>query len=118
MGDISIWFHILTAPIEPSFQTNKGRYGWQPFLMGAVMGFWISLNPTPFFDISDQILLDIQYGLMGMAFHPNFMQNGRFFLSEPEIWALGFRNPRRCSFDSERPSYFLCGDCGQVFTSF
>ncbi|KAI3885596.1 hypothetical protein MKX03_009294 [Papaver bracteatum] len=31
----------------------------------------------------------------------------------PEIWALGFRNPWRCSFDSERPSYFICGDAGQ-----
>ncbi|KAM3713747.1 hypothetical protein ACJW31_01G279800 [Castanea mollissima] len=32
---------------------------------------------------------------------------------QPEIWALGFRNPWRCSFDSERPSYFLCADVGQ-----
>ncbi|XP_062104762.1 HIPL1 protein-like [Humulus lupulus] len=32
---------------------------------------------------------------------------------QPEIWALGFRNPWRCSFDLERPSYFLCGDVGQ-----
>ncbi|CAK9134317.1 unnamed protein product [Ilex paraguariensis] len=32
---------------------------------------------------------------------------------QPEIWALGFRNPWRCSFDSERPSYFLCADIGQ-----
>ncbi|MCL7039668.1 hypothetical protein MKW94_005384 [Papaver nudicaule] len=31
----------------------------------------------------------------------------------PEIWSLGLNNPWRCSFDSERPSYFLCGDCGQ-----
>ncbi|XVF12016.1 hypothetical protein REPUB_Repub08aG0078300 [Reevesia pubescens] len=31
----------------------------------------------------------------------------------PEIWAFGFRNPWRCSFDSERPSYFLCRDTGQ-----
>ncbi|GKA76633.1 HIPL1 protein-like protein, partial [Tanacetum coccineum] len=31
----------------------------------------------------------------------------------PEIWALGFRNPWRCSFDAERPSYFLCADVGQ-----
>ncbi|KAM1824353.1 hypothetical protein ACFX13_023951 [Malus domestica] len=31
----------------------------------------------------------------------------------PEIWALGFRNPWRCSFDLERPSYFLCADVGQ-----
>ncbi|CAI9112394.1 OLC1v1012842C1 [Oldenlandia corymbosa var. corymbosa] len=32
---------------------------------------------------------------------------------KPEIWALGLRNPWRCSFDSARPSYFLCGDVGQ-----
>ncbi|MBA0637362.1 hypothetical protein Godav_021919 [Gossypium davidsonii] len=31
----------------------------------------------------------------------------------PEIWAFGFRNPWRCSFDSERPSYFMCGDVGE-----
>ncbi|KAJ7956318.1 HIPL1 protein [Quillaja saponaria] len=32
---------------------------------------------------------------------------------QPEIWALGLRNPWRCSFDSERPSYFVCADTGQ-----
>ncbi|ONK65588.1 uncharacterized protein A4U43_C07F38630 [Asparagus officinalis] len=32
---------------------------------------------------------------------------------QPEIWALGLRNPWRCSFDSEQPSYFFCGDTGQ-----
>ena len=32
----------------------------------------------------------------------------------PEVWALGFGNPWRCSFDSERPSHFICGDCGKV----
>ncbi|XP_051122013.1 HIPL1 protein-like [Andrographis paniculata] len=32
---------------------------------------------------------------------------------EPEIWAYGFRNPWRCSFDSERHSYFICADIGQ-----
>ncbi|GMH21958.1 hypothetical protein Nepgr_023801 [Nepenthes gracilis] len=31
----------------------------------------------------------------------------------PEIWALGLRNPWRCSFDSKRPSYFMCADVGQ-----
>jgi len=31
----------------------------------------------------------------------------------PEIWALGVRNPWRCSFDLERPSYFYCADVGQ-----
>nr|GMC56309.1 HIPL1 protein-like [Ipomoea batatas] len=32
---------------------------------------------------------------------------------QPEIWALGFQNPWRCSFDSARPSYFMCADVGQ-----
>lgn len=33
---------------------------------------------------------------------------------QAEIWALGLRNPWRCSFDSERPSYFFCADVGEV----
>ncbi|KAL4583993.1 hypothetical protein LXL04_008581 [Taraxacum kok-saghyz] len=33
---------------------------------------------------------------------------------QPEIWALGFSNPWRCSFDAERPSYFMCADVGQI----
>lgn len=33
----------------------------------------------------------------------------------PEIWAMGVRNPWRCSFDAERPSYFLCADVGEVY---
>ncbi|KAI3785727.1 hypothetical protein L1987_44852 [Smallanthus sonchifolius] len=32
---------------------------------------------------------------------------------QPEIWALGLQNPWRCSFDSDRPSYFMCGDVGK-----
>ncbi|KAK6123455.1 hypothetical protein DH2020_042800 [Rehmannia glutinosa] len=33
---------------------------------------------------------------------------------QKEIWALGLRNPWRCSFDSARPSYFICADVGQI----
>lgn len=36
---------------------------------------------------------------------------------QKEIWALGLRNPWRCSFDSARPSYFMCADVGQVLHS-
>lgn len=34
---------------------------------------------------------------------------------QPEIWAIGLRNPWRCSFDSARPSYFMCADVGQDY---
>ncbi|KAG0599114.1 hypothetical protein M758_12G129000 [Ceratodon purpureus] len=30
-----------------------------------------------------------------------------------EVWAYGLRNPWRCSFDRQRPSYFYCADVGQ-----
>lgn len=35
----------------------------------------------PFLDITDQVLFDTEFGLMSMSFHPNFVNNGRFFLS-------------------------------------
>ncbi|XWS37420.1 hypothetical protein CRYUN_Cryun19dG0041500 [Craigia yunnanensis] len=40
------------------------------------------VESQPFLDISDQVLFATEFGLMGMAFHPNFANNnGRFFLS-------------------------------------
>lgn len=36
---------------------------------------------SPFVDLTDQIHFDTSFGMMGMAFHPNFAQNGRFFAS-------------------------------------
>ncbi|OEL23589.1 HIPL1 protein [Dichanthelium oligosanthes] len=32
----------------------------------------------------------------------------------PEVFALGFKNPWRCSFDSGKPSYMYCADVGQA----
>jgi hypothetical protein len=36
---------------------------------------------TPFVDLTDQVHFDSAFGLMGMAFHPDFANNGRFFAS-------------------------------------
>ncbi|GJM95030.1 hypothetical protein PR202_ga11723 [Eleusine coracana subsp. coracana] len=35
----------------------------------------------PFVDLTDQVHFDSGFGLMGMAFHPDFATNGRFFAS-------------------------------------
>lgn len=35
----------------------------------------------PFLDITDHVLFGLQFGVMGMEFHPNFVSNGRFFVS-------------------------------------
>lgn len=36
---------------------------------------------SPFLDLTDEVHFDTQFGMMGIAFHPNFAQNGRFFAS-------------------------------------
>ena len=36
---------------------------------------------NPFVDLTDVVHLDTMFGMMGMAFHPNFAKNGRFFAS-------------------------------------
>jgi hypothetical protein len=35
----------------------------------------------PFLDLTDRVFSDSSFGMMGMAFHPNFTNNGRFFAS-------------------------------------
>ncbi len=35
---------------------------------------------TPFLDVSDKISLSGEQGLLGLAFHPNYSSNGRFFV--------------------------------------
>lgn len=36
---------------------------------------------SPFLDITDEVHFDNEFGLLGMAFHPDFARNGRFFVS-------------------------------------
>ena len=59
------------------------------FIVDQIGKVWIiesngSRNPTPFIDISSKMVtLDGSYderGLLGMAFHPSYGTNGRFFL--------------------------------------
>jgi glucose/arabinose dehydrogenase len=40
-----------------------------------------TVNPIPFLDISDEIFLADEPGLLGMAFDPNYAVNGRFYVS-------------------------------------
>ena len=39
------------------------------------------LDPTPFLDISDDVLSGGERGLLGLAFHPDFAANGKFYVN-------------------------------------
>jgi len=39
------------------------------------------LRPEPYLDLSDRIQAGGEQGLLGLAFHPNFERNGRFFVN-------------------------------------
>ncbi|CAF2064852.1 unnamed protein product [Brassica napus] len=42
----------------------------------------LDVDPSsPFVNLTDEVHFDISFGVMGMAFHPKFAQNGRFFAS-------------------------------------
>lgn len=56
---------------------------------------------NPFLDLTDEVHFDAEFGMMGLAFHPNFLQNGRFFASfncDKIKWA---RCAGRCSCNSD-----------------
>ncbi|HPF41757.1 MAG TPA: PQQ-dependent sugar dehydrogenase [Phycisphaerae bacterium] len=44
-----------------------------------------TLNGTPFLDISAQTTTDGERGLLGMAFHPNYASNGKFYLNHTNL---------------------------------
>ncbi|KMT10430.1 hypothetical protein BVRB_5g115560 [Beta vulgaris subsp. vulgaris] len=74
-------------------------------LLGKIMRFDVNHFPSAA-EISTQ-------GLWGNYSIPKDNPYINDNQSQPEIWALGFRNPWRCSFDAERPFYFMCTDVGQ-----
>ena len=48
-----------------------------------------TLLETPFLDIADQVYVAPEAGLLGLAFHPNYQNNGRFFISYVRQGASG-----------------------------
>jgi hypothetical protein len=65
-----------------AFFANQQGQIWLATIPDQGVGGILHLDESnPFVDLTDEVYLDTQFGLMGIAFHPNFAQNGRFFAS-------------------------------------
>lgn len=78
---ISIWLLILMVQTMPSSLNNPTKYGQQLFLNKVQVRLWDFDESNPFLDFTSEVYCSNSFWLMGLAFHPNFANNGRFFAS-------------------------------------
>jgi len=65
---------------QPLFVTHAGDGSNRTFVVEKTGSIKL-LDGTVFFDVSDRITADgYEQGLLGLAFHPQFAQNGQFFV--------------------------------------
>lgn len=64
-----------------------------------------NINPTPFLDISSQVSNGNEQGLLGLAFHPNYSNNGYFYVDFTDV--NGDTRISRFSVDPSNPDLAL-----------
>lgn len=69
---------------QPVFMTHAGDGSERLFIVerGGRIRIWKAgqVLSQPFLDISDQVRTDGEFGFLGLAFHPDYRDNGRFFV--------------------------------------
>ncbi len=75
---------VLSGLSSPLFVTNAGDSSGRLFIVEQpgrikVLGSG-QTTPTVFLDISDRVVAGGEQGLLGLAFHPLYRSNGRFFV--------------------------------------
>jgi glucose/arabinose dehydrogenase len=76
---------IASGLDHPDFVTNAGDGSGRLFVVEQtgkirVIDSGGTLLTTPFLDISDQIAHSEEQGVLGLAFHPNYAANGKFYV--------------------------------------
>ena len=109
-GDITVHLEPVASGLTaPVFATHPSDDSGRLFIVDQTGKIWIVKNgtllPAPFLDISIKLpVLNAAYderGLLGLAFHPNYRTNGRFFVrySAPRTGSPGepcFGTSRGC----------------------
>ena len=76
---------ITKGLVQPLYLTHAGDGSGRLFVVEQPGRLRIvtqgTLQSAPFLDISDLVLAGGERGLLGLAFHPNYIRNGRFFVS-------------------------------------
>lgn len=107
-------FEPVAAGVQnPTQVTNAGDGTGRLFAVSQLGTIRVLAGTTfleePFLDISDQVFCCSEDGLLGLAFHPDYASNGRFFVRYTDRNAnnilAGFRvsedDPNRADADSE-----------------
>lgn len=110
-GDVAIDLVKVAGPGvgAPDYATSAPDGSGRLFIVDQLGKIWIlqggALLPTPFLDLTAEIpVLNAGFderGLLGLAFHPDYALNGRFFVrySKPRVGVAGepcFGTPRGC----------------------
>jgi glucose/arabinose dehydrogenase len=77
---------LVTTGLEhPLFLTHAGDGSQRLFLVEQAGRIRVvergTLAPRPYLDISDRVQSGGEQGLLGLAFHPDYAHNGRFFVN-------------------------------------
>jgi glucose/arabinose dehydrogenase len=74
----------LSGFSQPGFMTNAGDGSGRLFVveLGGVIKVVVNgvTRPTPFLDLRSVVQVGGEQGLLGLAFHPDYEHNGRFFV--------------------------------------
>jgi glucose/arabinose dehydrogenase len=75
---------VASGITQPTTVTNAGDGSGRIFIAQETGEIMIFINgsilPTPFLDISDLVGQTFEHGLLGLAFHPDYVSNGFFYV--------------------------------------
>ncbi|XP_068636539.1 HIPL1 protein [Aristolochia californica] len=84
------------------FLSDQPGHIWLATVPDVGSGGTLTLTESdPFLDLTDEVHFDTEFGLMAIAFHPDFARNGRFFASFNCDKASSMSCSGRCSCNSD-----------------
>lgn len=119
------WAAVADGFDNPVFITHAGDGTKRLFVVEQTGLIWIIANdevlPTPFLDVSRLLSPDVfrggysERGLLGLAFHPNYAENGTFFIHHTDVngdtnvarYRVSRDNPNRADAESRALVLFV-----------